>query len=202
MATDFDANKARQLLAESEGLGARLAPDSRALYSAWGLAWLVGYGVLWFTARHGDAPPGWAYVVFAGSLGAAGLFTAIHITRRTGGVRGSAASAGTMYGITWSIAFIATGTILGALAQAGLTSSQMAVASNGIAVLVVGIMYMAGGAMYHDRAWFALGAWITVVVAIATLLGVPHLFLVMALAGGGVMLVVALIQQWRTRRAV
>lgn len=202
MAQDFNANEAHRLLADSERLGSRLSPDARALYGAWGLAWLLGYGVLWFTARHGDAPTGWAYVVFAGSLGAAGVFTAIHIARRTGGLRGESATAGTMYGIAWGVAFVAAGTILGALARAGLTGEQMAIASNGITIVVVGTMYMAGGAMYHDRAWFALGAWITVVVAIATVLGVPHLFLVMALAGGGVMLVAALVQHRRMRRAV
>lgn len=200
MANDFDATQARRVLADADRIGERLGPDSRILYGAWGLAWLLGYGTLWFTSRDGGAPPTWAFVVFAGALAAAGVVTAVHIARRAGGVRGASADAGTMYGLTWPVAFIATGIMLGALSQAGLTGEQMALVSNGFTVLVVGALYMAGGAMYRDRAWFVLGVWITLVVAVGTLLGVPYLFLVMSLAGGGVMLVAALVQHIRMRR--
>lgn len=201
MSHDFDATQARRLLDDAERVGERLGPDARILYGAWGLAWLAGYGTLWFTSRNGGAPPTWAFVVFAACLAAAGVVTAIHIARRTGGVRGASATTGTMYGLTWPVAFLATGIMLGALSRAGLTGEQMALVSNGFAVLVVGALYMAGGAMYRDRAWFVLGAWITLVVAVGTLLGVPALFLVMSLAGGGVMLVAALVQHLRLRRA-
>lgn len=200
MDDDFNATQARRLLDDAERIGTRLGPDSRILYGAWGLAWLLGYGTLWASAPDGQPPPTWAFVVFAGSLASAGVVTAVHIARRSGGVRGTTAATGTMYGLTWPIAFAATGIMLGALSQAGLTGEQMALVSNGFTVLVVGALYMAGGAMYRDRAWFALGAWITLVVAVATLLGVPHLFLVMCLAGGGVMLVVALVQHIQMRR--
>lgn len=200
MATDFDATQARRLLDDAERIGTRLGPDSRILYGVWGLAWLLGYGTLWFTSGDGGAPPTWAFIVFASALAAAGVCTAIHIARRTGGVRGDSAAMGTMYGITWGVAFMATGVMLGALSEAGLTGEQMALVSNGFTVIVVGALYMAGAAMYRDRAWFVLGVWITLVVAVGTVLGVPHLFLVMALAGGGVMTVVALVQHVRMRR--
>lgn len=200
MANDFDATQARRLLADAERIGERLGPDSRILYGAWGLAWLLGYGTLWFTSRAGGAPPTWAFVVFGAALGVAGVVTAVHIAQRTGGVRGASAVTGTMYGLTWPIAFAATGIMLGVLSQAGLTGEQMALVSNGFTVLVVGALYMAGGAMYRDRAWFALGVWITLVVAVGTLLGVPALFLVMSLAGGGVMLVVAIVRHAQMRR--
>lgn len=200
MDTDFDATQARRLLDDADRMGTRLGPDPRILYGAWGGAWLLGYGTLWFTSRDGGAPPTWAFIAFGSALAAAGVVTAIHIARRTGGVRGASAATGTMYGLSWAVAFMATGVMLGALSQAGLTGEQMALVSNGFTVLVVGALYMAGGAMYRDRAWFALGAWITLVVAVGTLLGVPALFLVMSLAGGGVMLGAALVQHLRMRR--
>ena len=200
MDNDFDAVQARRLLDDAARVGERLGPDPRILYGAWGLSWLLGYGTLWLTSRDGGAPPTWAFITFAATLAVAGVVTAVHIARRSGGLRGASAATGTMYGLAWPIAFMATGIMLGALSQAGLTGEQMALVSNGFTVLVVGALYMAGAAMYRDRAWFVLGVWITLVVAVGTVLGVPHLFLVMSLAGGGVMLVAALVQHLRMRR--
>lgn len=202
MAPDFDATEARRLLDDAEQVGKRLGPDARILYGAWGLAWLLGYGVLWLTSRDGGAPPAWAFIVFTALLGAAGVVTAVHIARRSGGVRGASATTGTMYGLAWPVAFLATGVMLAALSQAGLSGANMALVSNGFSVLVVGALYMAGAAMHRDWAWFVLGAWITLVAAVGPVLGVPALFLVMSLAGGGVMLVAALVQHFRLARAL
>ena len=57
--------------------------------------------------------------------------------------------------------------------------------------LLVAALYMAGGAMWTDRAQFALGAWIALSTVVAAAVGPPGLLLVMSLAGGGGMLVAA-----------
>ena len=54
---------------------------------------------------------------------------------------------------------------------------------------------MAGAATYRETSWFVLGAWISAVGAVATVIDMPTAYLVMALAGGGVMLGVAALAQ-------
>lgn len=49
-------------------------------------------------------------------------------------------------------------------------------------------MYLAGGMLWRDRGQFALGVWMLIAGAGSAFAGVPGNFLVLALAGGGGML--------------
>lgn len=195
----FDAAAAQALIDQADGLRDHLEPDSRLLYGAWGLAWVLGYGTLALTQGVEQAPPPWAFVVFIACLVAAGALTAIHISRRSAGVRGASSRAGTLYGLAWPITFVAVGLLIGALSSAGLTEGQIAIAANGISTMAVGVLYLGGGAMYRDPWWFGLGAWIVLVSSVASMSGLPALFWIMSLAGGGGMLAVALVAAARTR---
>lgn len=200
---EFDATAASAILAASGQVARRLSVSGTVLFVAWGTAWTVGYLLLWATAR-GASPqavaPGWALATYFALLIGAGVVTAVHVTRRSRGLRGQSATTGTMYGLSWAFAFVAVSMVIGAMARHGLDPEQMAVLSNGIASLVVGTLYMAGAAMSREKAWFVLGAWIVAVTAFACFLPVVQLYLVMALAGGGGMLVAAAVTaNWRTR---
>lgn len=167
-----------------------------------GLAWLLGYGTLALTQNANGLPPAGAFVVFGALLLAAGVLTAVHITRRSAGLRGASTRAGVMYGITWPISFVVVSVMVGALGNAGVDGEAMAIAANGAFTILVGVLYMAGGAMYRDMTWFLLGVWIAVVAAVAGLAGLPALYWIMALAGGGGLLIrasIAVITQARTR---
>ncbi|WP_188484590.1 hypothetical protein [Cellulomonas carbonis] len=178
--------------------------DGRLLFGVWGVAWLVGFGAQW-TAFLPDPllPFDTAFVVFGALLVTAMVVTAVHLARQSTGIRGTSAQQGAMYGWTWSLAFFGIFALGFALARAEVgpatTNLVMTVAST----LLVGALYMAGGAIWGDRTQFALGAWITGVTAVGAVVGHPHLLLVMAVAGGGGMLAAALAYQvQRSRRPV
>lgn len=190
----LDPQLAAQILGDGGRIGSRLNPDPRVLFGVWGIAWLVGFGALWITAR--DAvdlqPAGWAFAVFYALLAAAVVVTIVHVARRSRGLRGTSATTGAMYGWSWCVAFVVVGLVLGALARADADPAVMAIVSTALPCLVVGVLYMAGAATYRDGSWFALGAWIAVMAGIGAMAGVPSIYVVMSVAGGGGLLVGAL----------
>ncbi|MFI9485123.1 hypothetical protein ACIG47_01925 [Promicromonospora sp. NPDC052451] len=176
-------------------------PDGRLLFGAWGLAWLAGYLVMWQTARDTGLPARWAGWVFAGCILGAMAFTIVHSITRTAGTRGVGARTGALYGWTWFLAFLTYGVVLGAMADAGAPPEVVAIAANGFACVVVGIMYIAGGLLFGELRMPAVGAWMLVTAVLAAFAGMPGTYLVMALAGGGGFLVMVAVEQvYRVRR--
>lgn len=171
------------------------SPDGRALCAAWGVAWLLGYLCLYASASSQGRPEAWAFWVFTGAIAAAIVFTIVHSVTRTAGTRGTSARVGAMYGWSWMLGFIAFGLVLGGLGRAGASDEVMALASNAFACVVVGLLYLGGAAAFQDRSLFVLGSWMLLVAAVATFVGLPSTYLVMALAGGGGFLVMAGVEQ-------
>ncbi|TWH25831.1 hypothetical protein [Isoptericola variabilis] len=125
----------------------------------WGVAWLGGYLTLWTSARAtGTQPEGPAFAVFGVLLLAAVVVTAVHSIRRTAGTRGVSARAGAIYGWSWFLGFAAQGAVVAGLAGAGASPETMALAANGIACIVVGLLYLGGAIAFDDRGLLVLGA--------------------------------------------
>ncbi|MBO0609751.1 hypothetical protein [Myceligenerans salitolerans] len=162
-----------------------LEPDARLLYLVWGAAWLVGYLAMWFTSKDGSSPTIWAGWTLAVAIIAAITFTMVHSIRRTAGTRGTSARVGAMYGWGWMLGFLTMWAILTGLVNAGADGEVVAVAANGTACLIVGLMYLACGMVFQDNGVYALGVWMLLTAAVATLVGLPGTNLVMALLGGG-----------------
>ncbi len=197
----LDAAESLRIVREQQDRArAGLEPEGRALYAAWGVAWLAGYLVLWSSVRGREQPEAWAFWVFAGALAAAVIFTMVHTITRTAGTRGVSARTGAMYGWAWLLGFLTLSVFLGGLARAGADAQLMGLASNGGACLVVGLLYLGGGAAFGETSLYVLGAWILLVAGGATLVGLPGTYLVMALAGGGGFLVMAAVEHVRLVR--
>jgi hypothetical protein len=178
--------------------------DARLLFGVWGVAWLLGFGALYAVAGDRpliDWPPQAAGGLFGGLLLAAGLITAVHIGRRTSGVHGDSAAQGAMYGWAWFLGFAGVFALAGALVRAGAEPVVVETAMTIASPIVVGVLYIAGAAMWRDRAQFALGVWILVVTIGAAAVGMPWMLAVMAIAGGGGMLVGAVADGVRRRRS-
>ena len=191
----------RLIREQQERARAGTEPDSRLLCAVWGLAWLVGYGLLWFSAaRRDDIPAAWAFVGFGLCLVAAMVTTIAHSVSRTLGTRGTSSRTGTMYGFSWALGFAAYGVVIGGIAESGASDEVIAQAANALACIVVGLLYLGGGACFDSRGLYLLGVWILVVAAAATFAGIPETYLVMSVAGGGGFLVLALLEHLRLRR--
>jgi len=189
------------IASQQERVRTGAAVDSRLLFLVWGAAWLIGYGALWLAVKDLDVyrPPSGAFIVFGLCISSAVVFTIVHSVRRAAGMRGPSVTAGAMYGWAWGLGFLLQAALIGAFVNAGASHELVALASNGLACLIVGLLYMAGGAMDQEPALFWLGVWILVVAAVASSVGLHLTFLVMALAGGGGFLVGAGIEHARRR---
>jgi hypothetical protein len=199
----LDLAAARAIIdAQRDRVRATTYTDDRIIFGVWAVAWLAGYGVLWWFGHDDvEAVPWWGWAAF-GALMMAGVATTItHSLRRMSGMDGVSRRTGVLYGWSWFVAFAAGQTLVGGLAGAGVPDEAVALAANGISALIVGILYMAGGALWQDRAQFALGVWMAVVAAVATLVGLPWTFAVMGLAGGGGMAVGALLAHLAQRQS-
>lgn len=173
---------------------AAIEPDPRVLYGVWGTAWLVGFALL-----YGGQAPGSpvtvsaavATVSFTLLMVSAMVVTSVHMARRFAGVRGPSSTVGAMYGWAWALAFVAFAAVMTGARRAGADEAVLDVLWSAGSGLVVGILYLVGGALWQDRVQFGLGAWILVASAAGALVGSPAVYLVMSVAGGGGFLLAA-----------
>ena len=174
-------------------------PSSTWIFGLWGTAWLVGYGVMWLTARDDRTPSVLAVVVAIGLGVLAVVLTIVHVLRRTQGIAGASVRQGALYGWAWPIGFTAQSLIVAGLGRAGASDEVTGLAANAIAALVVGLLYLAGGLLWEDTPMYVVGGWMALVGAAAAVAGLPASYLVMALAGGGAMLALGLVARIRSR---
>ena len=97
-----------------------------------------------------------------------------------------------MYGWAWPLGFGALTLVnFRVIALGGLSDDAASLLWSGSALLLVGVLYLAGGALWQSLPMYALGVWMLVTGALSVLVGVPGNFLVLALGGGGGMLLTA-----------
>jgi hypothetical protein len=169
---------------EHDAVRRQTQPDASFLYGTWAATWALGMGLMWASWDDGTPAP-WSRGVFAVMIVAAIAATAVHIQRRVQGVHGRSADAGRRWGIAWAVAFATYGLLMGALDRADAPTDTVQLLSPVLPCFIVGVLYMSGGALWHDRLQFAIGVWITVVAGIAAIAGTPHHLLVLAALGGG-----------------
>ncbi|GIJ00001.1 hypothetical protein CLV28_0998 [Sediminihabitans luteus] len=188
----LDPAESLRLIRAQQDRARDLTPDGRVVYGTWGVAWLVGYGALWFSVDNADSAAGaWAFVLFGTLVLAAIATTVVHTTRRSRGIAGPSAQVGTLYGIAWGIAFTAMSVTLGGLATAGASPDVVGLAANAMSCLVVGMLYFLTALVWGDRRVYVLGAWILLVGAVSPYVGYPGSYLLLATAAGGGFLVMA-----------
>lgn len=173
-------------------------------FAAWGIAWMAGFG--WLAVTIGetaplDIPLGYALIGFFCCLLLAGVYTGVTLGRSTRGLRGNSQTAGAMYGWSWALGFLALNMLIGAQGRYDLSDDAIALLWSTGSGLVVGMMFLAGGAMLLDKAQFAVGCWILLINAVGGYAGIPGHYVVMSLAGGGGLVAAAIHIGIRRRRA-
>jgi hypothetical protein len=171
----------------------------------WGVAWFVGFLTLW-SATEGNpwfrTPIVPAGIVFTVLMVAGIIVSAVVGSRTSRGMRGAVAFQGTVYGISWAIACMAVPFFGGALLANGMSPELAALFYPAGYSLVVGILYLAGAALWNDKPMLGVGIWIIVVGIGAPFFGAPTNYLVMGLLGGGAFLVYGVWLVLRQRRRV
>lgn len=194
-----------QMLALAEGQQRQVAARTAAfvpwLLAAWGIAWLVGFVVLWLDAgRHPEDPVPTlaAGFTFAALLIAAGVLSTVLGARSGRGLRGTKRSAftGIVYGNTWWLGSIAIWVIGQGLVQHGMPDALLVTFYPSAFILFSGVMYLAAGLIWPAAPMLVLGIWSVILAAVGAVLPHPTAFLVYGIAGGGAFLAVAAWAAW------
>ena len=162
------------------------AQDNRPSYVAFGLAWMVGYGAFALDAGADpvlDLPGSLPAVLLAVGLVAALVVTGVVIARAQRGVTGAAALPGTLFGAGWVVGFAALFLLITSLeAHTGDHRVATVLWPTGSAV-VVGLLYLMGGAIGRDLHQYALGCYLALVGGAAVFAGLTGMYVILALAG-------------------
>ena len=194
------------LRGEQDRVNRRLAALVPWILLTWGLCWLIGFLALWGIDGAKPAfslPLPFAVTVFVVLMVASLAISGILGARSQRGIRTSPESAftGTVYGITWTVAFIALVVFGAALSFNGMPRELLNIYYPTGSAVLVGLLYMIAGAIWQAKPALWLGVWTLVVALAAPFFGYPANYLVFAVAGGGGFLVGALVLGlWVLRR--
>ncbi|MEV0595905.1 hypothetical protein [Nonomuraea cavernae] len=168
----------------------QLRGDPLLQYVPWGVAWAIGF-TTYFLHYGFDGTPyapiteTQALVTLLGSQLVAGAVAAYGITKQSAQTRGDNSARGRMYGFTWLAGFLLMSVIAIRISPM-LPSAETGLVWAGASLLLVGVLYMAGGAIWLDWQMFFIGAWVVAVDAAGVLLGPGwHALLTAVLLGGG-----------------
>ena len=165
---------------------ASIEPNTAVIYFVWAAAYLLGYGLLhgaafsWLPLAYGTA-----LLIGAAVLLAAVAYTAVAGIRSGSQIRGDSKFAGMAYGMSWMGGFLIVALFSIAISRLLAGTDQLVTGwlINSVAILVVGIMYMAGAAIFQDRPMFLLGACFTVLNAAGLIAGSQAFISIFAIGG-------------------
>jgi hypothetical protein len=173
-----------------------LVISAPAVFLAWGLVWLVGYGAMWLSVRgqHPYRGPSGVSIAVVLALAALAAGAVLVVARRAAtGIGGQSARYRRIVVSAW-----ATGYVILLLIQAGISGSvsARALAFVGLAgpLLLAGLIYILASVLGRDRPAFILGAWLVLAAVSCAWLTPAAILATCALAGGGAFLLIAVIQ--------
>lgn len=164
------------------------------LLFAWAVAWFFGFGALWFAKDVGGVAlidTGVAWAIF-GVLIVAGIVWSVvsGVRSASSGIHGRSQLQGALYGNAWAISMVGTTLITTGLRRSGVSEQTANLMYPAMFILIVGVLYLAGGAVWRSPALYALGIAMIVVASVATFIGSPYHFLLYATVGPAAMVTV------------
>jgi hypothetical protein len=202
----MDARGAAVIMQQArDRAGSELRVRRPLLFVTWGLVLLIGYGAMWLSVR-GQQPyhmPAWPTLLLAFLLLLIGLIiTAQVVDWAASGVGGRSQVQRGIFVLAVAAGFTALETEKYAVASAGASLPVQAVLGIAAPLLAAGVAFVATSAIAGRLDWarLALGLWLLAVGAGATWGGPVTALAVCALAGGGGVLLMAVIEP-RLRRS-
>lgn len=191
----FDARDAARVLQDQTDRAASgLAYPERLMYVVWGTAYLLGYLPMALSVGP-DAVldlPLWLALGALFVAIATGIALSIWISARASrGIRGSSATRGVLYGLSWWIAFLSVLGMSARVEALGVSQADGGVVINGTSMVIVATLFMAGGAIWLDLTQFVVGVVISLVTTVALFAGLPAYYWIMTFGVGGMLLVAA-----------
>lgn len=198
----LDLNAALGVVAAAEKRARlELRGNGAWVYLLWAVTWLFGFGTL-HGSRNRWIPiePTTALTIF-GCLVAAGVgVTIVIFGRQSRGIRGHSSFTGGFYGVAWILGFTVMGALSGTIGVAVDDFWLSGMLINGIAILIVGLLYITGGTTFNDVVQVLMGVWFLVVDLASIVAGPEHFLTVFFIFGSGGFFVGAAVQALRQRR--
>ena len=172
------------------------------LLAVWGAAWMVSDGAIWLSVRGQrpyDGPTTAALMTLTGAIAAATVFAVIYIGRAGTGVGGLSVLQRRILLLSYLGGYVALFTLEAAIDHAGASRAVLGVYGATAPVLLVALIIAASAAVFLNWSLFGLGLWLLAVAAGSGFAGPVTVWAVSALAGGGALLVMAVIGLWRDR---
>jgi hypothetical protein len=197
MTEEMDVTQAAGIMRDARDLARRELWINRRLgFAARGLAWIVGYGLVWLVVHgqrpfHGPNPVAFAVVVVLSTMA---LMSGVEQARAESGVGGLSAVRRRIHFLFVLAGFAGAFLLEGALAHAGASRAVIGVFEAAAPILVIGLFYIAHAAATTDWPVLGLGVWLIVVAAGSGFAGPATAWAIDALAVGIAFLLVAAVQ--------
>jgi hypothetical protein len=195
-ASGLDAQGAAAIMQEAGERARRELRVSRPVtFAAAGVAWLLGYGAIWFSVRgqhpyQGPAPE--AAVIQVVLIGFAVAIAASVIGRATSGVGGLSAVQRRVSILALATGIVAVLVLEAAIDHAGAGRGVVfGVFQAAAPVLVTGVVYVANSAVKLNWTLLGLGLWLIAVASGGAFAGPVGVWAVTSLAGGAGYLLMA-----------
>jgi hypothetical protein len=169
----------------------------------WGFAWFLGYGSLALgTKLNADGgTPVWAAIMFGVFLISGIVLSIVFGMLGQRGRKGESSRIGMIYGWMWMLAFCAGFWMLGYYADKfGLSNQAATVLFNAVATLIVGIIYMAGCALFKDMSMLIIAILMFALTVCMPALTGSNGYLALSLLGGGAFLLSGVYGLFYTKR--
>ena len=185
---------------------AQFEPDPLKIYLPWGLSWLVGFGAFALHLGVGGSDPivdmpGWlpGWLLAIGTV-AALVWTMVLFGRASRHVVGASNRRGGAWGLAWFLGFAGVMSAAGRIADY-VPEPEVNVLFPGLALALVGTLYVVGYAIFEERALLILGLIIAGVTIVATNAGTDWFFVIATIGGGGTLCIAPLVLRPGWKRA-
>lgn len=199
----LSADEALRVIDEQTAVTAEnIGYNDRAAYLVWGFAYLLGYLPLALSVGPSavlTVPSGAVLAFFAFCIAVGVVYSAVAGARMSRGMRGTSQVRGMLYGWAWTVSLIAAFGLSIRVHASGVESPASGLLVNGIFVLVVAVLFMAGGAIWDDWAQFVIGVLVSVMLTVALIAGLPAYYWIMSLGIGGLLLLAGLFHRQAAR---
>ena len=176
-----------------------LFPGPAPILAAWGCVYLAGFSAFWLSV-HTNVLATWVAVLILGGLGCLAVVVSVaRMTRLGRGVQGPSRSSAIMYSWCWPASLVGVLALDLGLTRHGLPEATLSLLWSGSFLLVVAVLFLCGGVLFGDRTQFGLGVWSLAVAAASTFAGWPGNYVVLALAGGGGLIIASAFQFFADR---
>ncbi|HLX49602.1 MAG TPA: hypothetical protein VKS82_14840 [Streptosporangiaceae bacterium] len=199
----MDLQEASAILQETRDRARRALVVRRpVLLAVWGAAWLVSDGAIWLSVRgqrpyNGPTPA--ALMTLSAAIAAATVFAVIYLGRAGSGVGGLSVLQRRVLLLSYLGGYVALFTLEAAIDHAGASRAVIGVYGAAAPVLLVALIIAASAAVFLNWSLLGLGLWLLAVAAGSGFAGPVTVWAVSALAGGGALLVMAVIGLRRDR---